>query len=62
MGKLGAFLKIPRAEPLERDPPSASRDVREFVRPLPLLELRSQGAAAWSAACRSATTAARSAT
>ena len=44
MGELGAFLKIPRAEPLERDPAERVLDVREFVRPLPLLELRSQGA------------------
>ena len=44
MGQLGAFLKIARAEPLERDPRERVHDVREFVRPLPLLELRSQGA------------------
>jgi glutamate synthase (NADPH/NADH) small chain len=44
MGELGAFLKIPRAEQLERDPSERVRDVREFLRPLPLLELRSQGA------------------
>ena len=44
MGELGAFLKIPRAEPLERDPSERVHDVREFVRPLPLLELRRQGA------------------
>jgi glutamate synthase (NADPH/NADH) small chain len=44
MGELGAFLKIPRAEPLERDPHERVHDMREFVRPLPLLELRSQGA------------------
>ena len=44
MGELGAFLRIPRAEPLERDPSERVHDVREFVRPLPLLQLRSQGA------------------
>ena len=44
MGELGAFLKLDRAEPLERDPAERVHDVREFVRPLPLLELRSQGA------------------
>jgi glutamate synthase (NADPH/NADH) small chain len=44
MGELGAFLKISRAEPVERDPAERVHDVREFVRPLPLLELRSQGA------------------
>ena len=62
MGELGAFLKLDRAEPLERDPAERVHDVREFVRPLPLLELRNQGRAAWSAACRSATPAARSGT
>ena len=48
-----------------RSAPPAERigDVREFVGTLPLAELREQGArAAWSAACRSATAAARSAT
>ena len=44
MGELGAFLKIDRAEPLEREPAERVRDVREFVRPLPLVELRQQGA------------------
>ena len=44
MGQLGAFLKVDRAEPLERDPAERVHDVREFVRPLPLLELRNQGA------------------
>src|SRR6188508_3289573 len=44
MGQLGAFLKIAREEPLERDPKERVHDVREFVRPLPLLELRNQGA------------------
>ncbi len=44
MGQLGAFLKLDRAEPLERDPAERVRDVREFVRPLPLVELRNQGA------------------
>ncbi len=44
MGQLGAFLKLDRAEPLERDPAERVKDVREFVRPLPLAELRNQGA------------------
>jgi len=44
VGELGAFLKLDRAEPLERDPAERVRDVREFVRPLPLAELRGQGA------------------
>ena len=43
MGELGAFLRLDRAEPLERDPAERVNDVREFVRPLPLLELRNQG-------------------
>ncbi|MSO94385.1 MAG: glutamate synthase subunit beta [Thermoleophilia bacterium] len=44
MGELGAFLRLDRAEPLERNPTERVNDVREFVRPLPLLELRNQGA------------------
>ncbi len=44
MGKLGGFLEIARAEPLERDPRERVNDHREFVRPLPLAELRAQGA------------------
>jgi glutamate synthase (NADPH/NADH) small chain len=44
MGKLGGFLEIDRQEPLERDPRERVGDHREFVRPLPLAELRRQGA------------------
>ena len=44
MGELGAFLKIDRKESLERDPKERVRDFREFVKPLPLLELQGQGA------------------
>jgi glutamate synthase (NADPH/NADH) small chain len=44
MGELGAFLKITRQEPIERDPKERVRDFREFVKPLPLVELRQQGA------------------
>ncbi|MBI4883410.1 MAG: glutamate synthase subunit beta [Actinobacteria bacterium] len=44
MGELGAFLKIERADALERDPQERVHDVGEFVRPRPLIELRSQGA------------------
>jgi hypothetical protein len=44
MGQLGGFLKIERAEQLERDPRERIHDVREFLRPLPLAELRNQGA------------------
>ena len=63
MGQLGGFLKLDRGRGPERDP-------RERVARLPRVRRRrfraprsrEQGAAAWSAACRSATTAARSAT
>ncbi len=44
MGELGAFLKIDRADPLERDPGERVGDYREFVRPLPVAELQRQGA------------------
>ncbi len=44
MGQLGAFLKIGRADPLEREPGERVGDYREFVRPLPVVELQRQGA------------------
>ena len=44
MGQLGGFLKIGRADALERDPLERVRDYHEFIRPLPLVELRRQGA------------------
>ena len=44
MGELGAFLKIQRAETPERPPGERVGDHREFVRTLPLAELRDQGA------------------
>ena len=44
MGELGAFLKIKRAETPERPPGERVGDHREFVRTLPLAELRDQGA------------------
>ncbi|HZC31076.1 MAG TPA: glutamate synthase subunit beta, partial [Gaiellaceae bacterium] len=44
MGELGAFLKIVRAETPERAPGERVGDHREFVRTLPLVELREQGA------------------
>ena len=44
MGKLRGFLEYDRAETIERDPAERVGDYREFVRPLPLLELRAQGA------------------
>jgi glutamate synthase (NADPH/NADH) small chain len=44
MGELGAFLRIGRAETPERSPGERVGDHREFVRTLPLVELREQGA------------------
>jgi glutamate synthase (NADPH/NADH) small chain len=44
MGELGAFLKIDRAEALEREPSERVHDYREFVQPLPAAELARQGA------------------
>src|SRR4051812_40441734 len=44
MGKLRGFLEYDRVETVERDPAERVGDYREFVRPLPLLELRAQGA------------------
>jgi glutamate synthase (NADPH) small chain len=44
MGELGAFLKIARAETPERAPGERVGDHREFVRLLPLVELKQQGA------------------
>jgi len=44
VGELGAFLKIARAETPERAPDERIGDHREFVRTLPLVELREQGA------------------
>ena len=42
MGRIGAFLKLDRVEAPERAPGDRIHDVREFVRSLPLLELREQ--------------------
>src|SRR6476646_3970956 len=44
MGKLGGFLEYDRNEPPERDPRERVRDYREFVKTLPLVELKRQGA------------------
>ncbi len=44
MGELGAFLKITRAETPERPPSERVGDHREFVKVLPLVELKQQGA------------------
>ena len=44
MGELGAFKKIARAETPERTPAERVGDHREFVKLLPLVELKQQGA------------------
>ena len=44
MGELGAFLKLKRAETPERPPAERVGDHREFVKTLPLVELKQQGA------------------
>ena len=44
MGELGAFLTIARAEAPERAPGERVGDHREFVKTLPLVQLREQGA------------------
>jgi glutamate synthase (NADPH/NADH) small chain len=44
MGRIGAFVKVPRQDPPERDPAVRVRDLKEFVGTLPLAELREQGA------------------
>ena len=44
MGKLGGFLEIDRRDPLHRDHHARVGDFKEFLRPLPLVELRDQGA------------------
>ena len=44
MGELGAFLKIARADTPERAPHERVGDHREFVKLLPLVELKEQGA------------------
>jgi len=44
MGRIGAFVKVPRRDAPERDPRERIGDRREFVGTLPLVELREQGA------------------
>jgi glutamate synthase (NADPH/NADH) small chain len=44
VGKLGGFLEHERRGTVERDPTERVHDYREFVRPLPLAEVREQGA------------------
>ena len=44
MGRIGAFIKVPRQDAPERDPRERVGDFKEFVGTLPLVELREQGA------------------
>jgi glutamate synthase (NADPH/NADH) small chain len=44
VGKIGGFKKFERVDPPERAPGERIGDHREFIRALPLLELRDQGA------------------
>ena len=44
MGEIGGFKKFNRTDPPERVPGERVRDHREFVRALPLVELKDQGA------------------
>jgi glutamate synthase (NADPH) small chain len=44
MGQLGGFLKIDRADAIERAPADRVHDFREFVQPLPAGEIEKQGA------------------
>ena len=58
MGEVGAFLKIERAGIPYRDPAERAKNYEEFL----IRRSDEELAAAWSAAFRSATTAAPSAT
>ena len=63
MGKLARFLEYDRAERPSATPRERVGDYREFVaHRCRSLELRARARAAWSAASRSATAAARSGT
>jgi glutamate synthase (NADPH/NADH) small chain len=44
MGRIGAFIKVPRQDAPERDPRERVSDQREFIGTLPLADLREQGA------------------
>ncbi len=61
MGKLGGFLQIERHGVPQRDPAERAHDYREFQLTRPgARSCASRARAAWTAACPSATTAARS--
>ena len=62
MGELGGFLKVHRVGFDKRDPHERVRDYKQYFHTQPDEELRARAAAAWTAASRSATRAARSAT
>jgi glutamate synthase (NADPH) small chain len=44
VGRIGAFIKVPRQDAPERDPSERVGDFKEFVGTLPIAELREQGA------------------
>ena len=60
MGKPTGFLEIERQDRGYEKPDIRRRSWQEFVKPLPDAETASRRRAAWIAASRSATTAARS--
>ena len=62
MGDVHGFLKFGRELPPRRPVPVRLRDWKEVYEPFPAESARSKGPAAWTAASRSATRAARSAT
>ena len=59
MGKPTGFLEFPRVKAKTRPVEERLRDYREVYKPLPLITLREQGRAAWTAAFRFAIKAVR---
>ena len=62
MGKPTGFMEIPRESPGRRPVAERVHDYLEVYNPFPIEKLRTRGRAAWTAASRSATRAARWAT
>ena len=62
MGKPTGFMEIPRETPTRRPIPERVHDYLEVYNPFPEEKLRPRARGAWTAASRSATRAARSAT
>ena len=62
MGELGAFLKIHRVGFDKRDPDERVADYKQYFGLQDEASCAARARAAWTAACRSATRAARSAT